>query len=149
MPDFRRSRSIFGQIWPGFHVATTLLRDVPVDCVMAEEGMRMRSIVMGLAICLGLAAAAAAQDAKVAKGEKVFADQKCALCHSVGEKGNKKGPLDTMVAKLSASEIREWITDAKGMTAKTKADRKPEMKQYTLSKDDVDLLVAYVLSLKK
>ena len=109
----------------------------------------MRSIAMGLAICLGLAAAAAAQDANVAKGEKVFADQKCALCHSVGEKGNKKGPLDTVVAKLSAAEIREWITDAKGMTAKTKAERKPEMKQYTLPKGDVDALVAYVLSLKK
>lgn len=109
----------------------------------------MRSIVMGLAICLGVAAAAAAQDAKVAKGEKLFVDQKCTLCHSVGEKGNKKGPLDTMVAKLSDGEIREWITDAKAMTAKTKPIRKPEMKQFALPKDDVDALVAYLVSLKE
>ena len=109
----------------------------------------MRSIVMGLALCLGIVASAAAEDAKVAKGEKLFVDQKCTLCHSVGEKGNKKGPLDTMVAKLSDGEIREWITDAKGMTAKTKPTRKPEMKQYALPKDDVDALVAYLASLKK
>lgn len=109
----------------------------------------MRSIVMGLALCTGIVASAAAEDAKVAKGEKLFVDQKCTLCHSVGEKGNKKGPLDTMVAKLSDGEIREWITDAKGMTAKTKPTRKPEMKQYALPKDDVDALVAYTASLKK
>ena len=38
---------------------------------------------------------------------------------------------------------------AKAMTEKTKASRKPEMKSYTLPKDDVDALVAYVASLKK
>ena len=109
----------------------------------------MRSIVIGLALCLGVAAAASAQDAKVAKGEKLFVDQKCTLCHSVGEKGNKKGPIEAGVAKLSDGEIREWLTDAKAMTAKTKATRKPEMKQYTLPKDDVDALAAYLVSLKK
>ena len=50
--------------------------------------------------------------------------------------------------KLSADEIRQWITDAKAMTAKTHATRKPEMKQYTLPKDDVDALVAYLSTLK-
>ncbi len=88
-----------------------------------------------------------AQDAK-ARGEKVFTDQKCSLCHSVGGHGNTKGALDDVGSKLSADEIRQWITDAKGMTAKTKAARKPEMKQYTLPKEDVDALVAYLSSLK-
>ena len=110
----------------------------------------VRTIVVGLTLCLGLgvAASASAQD-KVAKGEKVYADSKCSLCHSVADKGNKKGPLDGVGSKLSADEIRQWITDAKGMTAKTKATRKPDMKQYTLPKDDVDSLVAYLGSLKK
>ena len=110
----------------------------------------MRSMVLAVAMCVGVgvAATAAAQDVK-AKGEQLFADQKCTLCHSVGEKGNKKGPLDGVGTKLSASEIREWITDAKGMTAKTKATRKPEMKAYSLPKEDVDALVAYLGSLKK
>jgi mono/diheme cytochrome c family protein len=107
----------------------------------------MRSIVLTVVLCAGVAASAAAQDK--AKGEKVFADQKCSLCHSVAGKGNAKGPLDGVGSKLKADEIRAWVTDAKGMTAKTKATRKPEMKQYTLPKDDVDALVAYLSSLKK
>ena len=92
---------------------------------------------------------ALAQDAKVAKGATLFADQKCTLCHSIGDKGNKKGPLDEVGSKLSAAEIREWITDSKGMTAKMKTTRKPEMKAYSLPKEDVDALVAYLGSLKK
>ena len=54
-----------------------------------------------------------------------------------------------MGRKLKVDEIRQWITDAKGMTAKTKAERKPEMKAFTLPNDDVDALVAYLSALKK
>ncbi len=103
----------------------------------------------GMLVCVGLAATASGQEAKVAQGEKLFVDQKCTLCHSVGDKGNKKGALDGVATKLKADDIREWIVDAKGMTAKTKATRKPEMKAYTLPKDDVDALVAYLSTLKK
>jgi len=109
----------------------------------------MRGFVLTLGLCIGVATVAAAQDAKVAKGQQVFTDQKCSLCHSIAGKGNAKGSLDDVGAKLKADEIRSWITDAKGMTAKTKATRKPEMKAYTLPKDDVDALVAYLSSLKK
>ena len=109
----------------------------------------MRSMVIAFGLCLGVAAGAAAQDAKVAKGQQVYADQKCSLCHSIAGKGNAKGSLDGVATKLAADEIRSWITDAKGMTAKTKATRKPEMKAYALPKDDVDALVAYLSTLKK
>jgi hypothetical protein len=71
------------------------------------------------------------------------------MCHSIGDKGNKKGPLDGVGAKLSAADIKAWMTDAKGMTAKTKATRKPDMKSYTLPADELDAIVAYMLSLKK
>lgn len=104
-------------------------------------------VVCGAVLAAGVSPAAAPVDA--AKGEKVYAEQKCALCHSIGDKGNKKGPLDGVANKLSADEIRQWIVNAKGMTAKTKATRKPEMKAYTLPKDDVDALVAYLETLKK
>ena len=107
----------------------------------------MRSALLTVAICVGIAALAAAQDAK--KGEQLFADQKCTLCHSVGDKGNKKGALDGVATKLKAAEIHDWITDAKEMTAKTKAARKPAMKAYALPKEDVDALVAYLETLKK
>jgi len=106
----------------------------------------MRAMVMAGLVLFG-ASAATAQDA--AKGEQVYAAQKCALCHSIGDKGNKKGPLDGVGAKLSADELRKWIVDAKGMTAKTSAPRKPEMKNYALPKEDVDALVAYMATLKK
>lgn len=110
----------------------------------------MRLAAMMVVICLGSADAAVAQEAGAARGQQVFADQKCALCHSVGDKGNKKGPLDSVGSKLSADEIRAWIIDPKGMTAKTKATRKPEMKAYpALPKADADALVAYLITLKK
>lgn len=91
----------------------------------------------------------AATKGEAARGEKVYADQKCTVCHSIAGKGNAKGPLDEVGSKRSADEIRAWITDAKGMTTKTGAARKPPMKMFTLPKDDVDALVAYLQTLRK
>jgi mono/diheme cytochrome c family protein len=109
----------------------------------------MRATVMALMVGLAMPMAAAAQDAKVTKGAEVYAAQKCAMCHSIGDKGNKKGPLDGVGSKLSAADVKAWMTDAKGMTAKTKATRKPDMKSYTLAPDELDAIVAYMMSLKK
>jgi len=109
--------------------------------------MRRLMMIVTL-VALQLARPAAAQDLK-AKGEKVYADQKCSLCHSIAGKGNAKGALDDVGSKLSEADIRAWITDAQGMTTKTAATRKPAMKQYTLPKEDVDALVAYLAALKK
>ena len=100
------------------------------------------------AVLFLLAAPALAQD-PIQAGQKVYASQKCAVCHSIGATGNKKGPLDGVGAKLSADQIRLWITDAPAMTAKTNATRKPPMKSYTLPKEELDGLVAYLTSLKK
>jgi mono/diheme cytochrome c family protein len=108
----------------------------------------MKRVVFAVVALLATAPAANAQD-KIAKGEKVYADNKCALCHSVGDKGNKKGPLDGVASKYSAADLKAWIVDAQGMTAKTKSERKPAMKNYTLPADDVDALVAYMQTLKK
>jgi len=108
----------------------------------------MRVMLIAAGLCLVVAASAAAQDAK-AKGEKLFTDQKCSLCHSIGGKGNAKGPLDAVGSKDSPDDIRAWLTDTKAMVAKIKPTRKPEMPQKTLAKDDVDALVAYLSSLKK
>ena len=108
----------------------------------------MRILASTLLLAAAAVAAPLAQDAKISHGQQVYADQKCGMCHSIGDKGNKKGPLDGVGKKLKEAEIREWMTDAKGMTAKTKATRKPDMKSYTLPKDDLDALVAYMVSLK-
>lgn len=107
-----------------------------------------RVMSCAIVLTLGAAASAFAQDAKAA-GAKVYADQKCSLCHSIAGKGNAKGALDDVGSKLKADEIRAWITDAKAMTAKLKTERKPEMKAFDLPKGDVDALVAYLSALKK
>ncbi len=106
----------------------------------------MRPAVV-LAACAWVAPAFA-QDAKVQKGQKVYTDQKCSVCHSIGGHGNPKGPLDNVATKLTGDEIRQWVMDAKAMTEKTKATRKPAMKQYSLPKENVDALVAYLMTLK-
>lgn len=107
----------------------------------------MFRIAMMTGILLSVASSAWAQGA--AAGEKVYVDQKCSVCHSVAGKGNQKGALDDVGSKLTADEIRMWITDAKAMTAKTKATRKPPMREYSLPKDQLDSLVAYLSALKK
>jgi mono/diheme cytochrome c family protein len=95
-------------------------------------------------------AAGAFAQGNAAHGKQLFTDNKCGVCHSIAGTGNKKGPLDEVGAKLSADDIRGWITSAPEMAAKVKADRKPPMKSYPdLSKSDVDDLVAYLSALKK
>lgn len=102
------------------------------------------------ALMLAVAGTAAAQDAaRLEKGKQVYAAQKCQICHSVAGVGNKRGALDDVGARLKEDDIRQWIVAAPEMTAKTKADRKPPMKSYTLPKDELDALVAYLASLKK
>jgi mono/diheme cytochrome c family protein len=94
---------------------------------------------------------AVAQQAAAAAGEKLLTEKKCTVCHLVNGAGNKKGPvLDGVGAKLSKDDIRAWITNAPEMAAKANIDRKPPMKAYTdLTKDEVDSLVAYLVTLKK
>ena len=114
----------------------------------------MKRVVIGFMSAMALAvfaAPAAAQDAKIEKGAKVYADQKCSMCHSIAGKGNAKGSLDDVGTKLKAEDIRQWIVDPVAMTAKHKAERKPAMpaKYASLPKEDLDALVAYLGSLKK
>jgi mono/diheme cytochrome c family protein len=115
---------------------------------IAGDVMKMDGKMMIHADALKGGSTTVPQDAKVAKGEQVFTEQKCSLCHSIGGHGNAKGLLDAVATKLSADELRAWITDAKEMTAKTNAPRKPAMKQFALPKDDVDALVAYLQTMK-
>ena len=114
--------------------------------------MRKQTVV-ALVAGIGMVAAlpAFAQDkGQVDRGMKVFADQKCSLCHAIDKKGNAKGPLDHVGRKLTVDEIRAWITTPKEMAVKTKAERKPQMKEFPdLAKADVDALVAYLQTLKK
>lgn len=110
----------------------------------------MRHVAFALFL-VGLLTAgpADAQTAAVDRGIKVYAASKCSMCHSIAGKGNAKGVLDDVGAKLSADEIRLWLVDPQAMRDKTHAERKPLMKSFAaLPKADIDGLVAYLQTLK-
>jgi mono/diheme cytochrome c family protein len=116
----------------------------------------MRRVAVGFPAVVALAfvhfasPAQAQSDPALERGQKVYVANKCSVCHSIAGKGQKKGPLDEVGSKLTTDEIRAWIVNAPEMTKKTKATRKPLMKNYAhLPKEDVDALVAYMASLKK
>jgi mono/diheme cytochrome c family protein len=110
--------------------------------------------ILSVALCvawLGTAGSLSAdQGGDAAAGEKVFAAQKCSLCHSVAGKGNKNGPLDGVGAKLSTADLRAWIVNPVEMAKKRNTTRKPPMKSFaSLPAADVDALVAYLQTLAK
>src|SRR6188474_3634701 len=88
--------------------------------------------------------AAAQGDPK--KGEQVYTAQKCSICHAIAGKGGKANPLDGVAAKLSAADIRQWITHPTEAAAKAKSTKKPPMpnKYGSLPAADLDALVAYM-----
>ena len=103
---------------------------------------------LGMVVALGLSTTAYAQG----KGADLYTAQKCNLCHSIDGKGNAKGVLDGVGTKYAGKEadLREWFTDPVAAAAKAKAERKPVMKSYkALPKEDIDALIAYMMSLKK
>jgi mono/diheme cytochrome c family protein len=92
----------------------------------------------------------AARAADAAAGEKVYAAQKCSMCHSIAGKGGKSSPLDGVGKKLSEADIKEWIVDPPAAAKKANSTKKPPMpkKYHTLPAADIDALVAYMASLK-
>ena len=120
---------------------------------MAFKFATCRSLLAALTFAGGVALSqgAAAQDADAVKhGQEVYTAQKCQMCHAIAGKGNKANPLDGVGAKLSADDIRQWITNPTEMTAKTKSTKKPPMpnKYAKLPAADIDSMVAYLSSLK-
>jgi cytochrome c2 len=111
----------------------------------------MKRVAVAVAVALlALAGSSFAQDAKVEKGKEVFAANKCSMCHSIAGKGNPKGPLDEVGSKVSAAEMKQWLTDPAAMAVKEKKDRKPPMRSFaSMPADDRDALIAYLQTLKK
>ncbi len=113
----------------------------------------MRTVFVTLVSAALATSVVLAQDAaKVAAGEKVYTDQKCATCHQIAGKGAKTSPLDGVGKKLSEADIRGWLTNTAAMEAKL--PKKPAvsmagyMKTKKLKDADVDALTAYLMSLK-
>jgi mono/diheme cytochrome c family protein len=101
-------------------------------------------------IAIVLLIAAPRADAQDHPGVKVYASQKCGICHSVAGVGNKKFPLDGIGTKLTEAQIREWLVNPVAAAKKANSTAKPPMKSYEkLPSAELDALVAYMLSLKK
>ena len=107
----------------------------------------IRTFAAVVVILLSYAATAAPQD-KIQQGSALFSSQKCVMCHSVGTRGNKKGALDAVGAKLKADDIRQWLLNPAEMRTRTNSTRTPEMKDLKLSKDQIEALVAFLQTQK-
>lgn len=116
---------------------------------------RLRGISVSVVVLFAATVLAFPQDASlVEKGKAVYgaAGPKCSMCHAIAGKGNSMNPLDGVGDKLSADDIKAWVRTPKEMAAKSKSQGKPAMMPYPkekISDQDLDALVAYLLSLKK
>ena len=113
--------------------------------------MTMRVLpAAALAVVAMLAPSAAVAGQDAARGQEVYAAQKCQGCHNIAGKGFKNNTLDGVGAKLSAADIKAWITTPKEMATKAGSKGKPPMpdRYAKLPAADIDALVAYMQTLK-
>ena len=109
--------------------------------------MRRFTALLAATVALGFAGVAMADDAAmVEKGKAVYDSAKpaCKACHN-----EKKNSLDTYGAAGSADEAKAWIRTPKEQFAKTgKKGMMPAFAESKISDEDLDALVAYLMSLK-
>jgi mono/diheme cytochrome c family protein len=75
------------------------------------------------------------------RGRAVYLEQRCGRCHSIRGEGDGPHPLDGVGRRLDERGIRLWITAPDRM--KPGVAKRP----YLLPPDDLDALVAYLMSL--
>jgi cytochrome c2 len=96
---------------------------------------------------LGVSAAAGADRAQagdVANGMKVYAAQKCSVCHNIGTPGKKMGPdLVNTGATRDAAWLEKYLTNPKSLNPKN------TMPAVKVKGQELKDLIAYMLSLKK
>jgi cytochrome c2 len=104
-------------------------------------------VMMGLAAhASGLAAAGAsgAAPGDPVKGEKIYAAQKCNLCHKIGTAGGKLGPdLSAVGTRRDAAWMEKYLQNPKLVDAKNK------MPVVKVKGQDLADLIAYLETLGK
>jgi mono/diheme cytochrome c family protein len=103
---------------------------------------RLCCFAIALAAVLSGGGGRAEEATRLEQGKKVYEREKCAMCHSIGGKGNRRNPLDGAGNRLSAEEIRKWIIAPREMKPGVKK------KAYELSEEDLAVLVEYIDSLE-
>jgi cytochrome c oxidase subunit 2 len=105
-------------------------------------GMK-RHLTLAVAAVLLVACASAGAQERVARGQKVYADQGCYGCHQLGKTGTPIGPnLARIGAKYSPSYLRQWLRDPQSVRPSA------HMPRLELTADEIDSLAAFLGSLK-
>jgi cytochrome c oxidase subunit 2 len=92
-----------------------------------------------------ISATALAQDrtALIEQGKKLFFDQGCFGCHTVGKTGTPIGPdLSHVGAQYSPSYLTGWLRDPVAQK------RTAHMPKIELTEQEIEALVAYLSSLR-
>jgi len=111
--------------------------------------MTRTSLVLAGALLVASGVLGAQNAQLVEKGSQLYEAQGCPRCHQVDGKGSKLSLLDGVGSKLTADEMRQWLTDPDQMTATLPKKPVILMKKYALSDADLDALVAYLQTLTK
>jgi mono/diheme cytochrome c family protein len=110
---------------------------------------RILAVALAAAVIAGTITIGVARAGGAATGEEVYGAQKCAVCHSVGDKGNKKYPLDGVGSRLSETDIRDWLLNPDTQQAKKPGRPLMRMPSYrNMPPEEIDALVVYLKSLK-
>jgi mono/diheme cytochrome c family protein len=109
--------------------------------------------LIGATVMVNAAGAQALDPTKVETGQKAYVTAKCATCHAIKGSGGKiASALGGVGAKLSEEDIRKWLTTTGAMeeklATKPKASMAAYLKTHMLADDDIDGLVAFLMSQK-
>ena len=91
---------------------------------------------------------AAADQALIESGKRVYAEQGCARCHSIAGRGSDRSPLDGVGARLSAEELKSWIVTPKEQAPQTAGSFRARHANRNLARPELDALVTYLRSLR-
>ena len=101
-------------------------------------------VLMALALALvSLVVAPLAASGDKVKGENVYKDAKCSVCHKIGTAGGKMG---LEITKVGATRNEAWL--AKYLANPKAENPKNTMPAVKAKGADLDDLIAYLLSLK-
>jgi len=118
----------------------------------------MRLFGLALAACvLAIGCSEPRATDPIARGTQVYREKNCAACHRIGSDGGTSGPPLTHIATVAETRtpglaaedyIRESITDPGAYVVPGYPDTMPRGLDRSMSRDDFDDLVLFLLTLK-
>ena len=86
---------------------------------------------------------------RIDEGRNIYKEQNCAACHSIAGKGNPRNPLDSVGARRTAEELRNWVIGSDSLQGMMpEGIRKLKQRYKALSDYELDALVSYLHSLR-